>query len=51
MITATATGCEAGAVPDTTNVATVTAGLTAYGRAIGVLDPQGAQRRATRRSG
>lgn len=40
VITATATGCEAGAVPDTTNVAT-TAGLEATVAAIGVLDPQG----------
>ena len=40
IITATATGCEAGAVPDTTNVAT-TPGLTATVAAIGVLDPQG----------
>ena len=41
VITATATGCEAGAVPDTTGVAT-TAGLEATIAAIGVLDPQGA---------
>lgn len=40
IITATATGCEAGAVPDTTNVTTTT-GLNATIAAIGVLDPQG----------
>jgi hypothetical protein len=41
VISATSTGCEVGAVPDTKNVAT-SAGLTATVAAIGVVDPQGA---------
>jgi hypothetical protein len=41
VILATATGCEAGAVPDTNGVA-VTANLTATVAAIGVLDNSGA---------
>jgi hypothetical protein len=41
VIGATATGCEAGAVPDTNGVMT-SAGLVATVAAIGVLDPQGA---------
>ena len=40
VIGATATGCDAGAVPDTKDVMT-TAGLAATVAAIGVLDPQG----------
>ena len=41
VILATATGCGAGAVPDTLNV-TVTAGLTATIVAIGIIDRSGA---------
>ena len=41
VIGATATGCEAGAVPDTRNVVT-SAGQFATVAAIGVIDPQGA---------